>query len=63
MKISDSLNDLDGKLGLTPKRGESWLSFLARGRPRHPLRAALAETYQRLNDLERRVAELEAGRQ
>ena len=60
MKIGRKLNDLDASLGLAPRSGESWLAFTSRGNPRHPLRAALAETGQRLAHLERRVAELEA---
>lgn len=62
MKITGRLNDLDARLGAVPKRGESWLVFLSRKRPRRPVHAALVEAHERLVDLEQRVAELEAER-
>lgn len=59
MKVGRALNDLDARLGAVPRKGESWLAFISRSKPRHPIRAALAEAERRLVDLERRVAELE----
>jgi hypothetical protein len=63
MALRKTLSGLDARFGLAPKTGESWLKFLARTDSRRPLTAALGEVDQRLAQLERRVADLEARNQ
>lgn len=59
MGLRVRLTSLDARVGLGPRAGQSWLSYLARPGSRRPFQAALGEVEERLVALERRVAELE----